>query len=660
VRAFIVRPFGTKQNIDFDRVEKDLIAPALHAAGVRGSTTAEILEAGNIRTDMFELLLLADLVVADVSIDNANVFYELGIRHALRSLRTILIRARGGSTVPFDLRTDRYMEYDPQNPGDAAALLQQAVRQTTASDRVDSPVFLLLPELREPDLSLLTPVPREFQEEVERAAADRELGRLGLLGWEAQGFTWELEGFRLVGRILFQSRAFTAAHRVWERVRGLYPYDGEANLLLGTIYQRMGDLTASDQAMRRVLDERSSTAAHRAEAFALLARNDKTRLAEAWTSGDSADRQKRGLCSRYLLSSYQSYRRGFLLDLNHFYSGLNALALVSVALQLIERQPAVWSQQFEADEDAAAERRRLDQQRAELASAVGLSMQAARDRVEQGTRDIWLDISIADHQFLMSERPARAAAGYEKALAGASSFHVDAARGQLLLYRDLGIFEERVVASLAVFPPEVTKPAAVAAPRFQRAVVFTGHMVDRPDRKTPRFPQNKEADAGAAIRRALADLTGGEPSSCIGFAGGASGGDLLFHEACEDLGIVSRLRLTLPVGPFIANSVAPANADWEKRFNAVAKRLQDTLEILSPFAELPKWLTRKADYNIWGRTNVWLLEEALACGAPEVHLLALWNGEAGDGPGGTSHLIELARQQGVSAHILDTKTLFGL
>src|SRR5207302_9588719 len=116
----------------------------------------------------------------------------------------------------------------------------------------------------------------------------------------------------------------------------------------------------------------------------------------------------------------------------------------------------------------------------------------------------------------------------------------------------------------------------------------------------------------------------------------------------------------LPVGPFLARSVAPANADWPNRFRAVAGRLQDTLEILNSQEELPPWLTRKPDYNVWGRTNVWLLEEALACGAAEVHLVALWNGAAGDGPGGTAHLIELARQQGVSIHILDTKALFGL
>jgi hypothetical protein len=44
----------------------------------------EIRRQGNIRLDMFQRLLTADLVIADISIQNANVYYELGVRHALR------------------------------------------------------------------------------------------------------------------------------------------------------------------------------------------------------------------------------------------------------------------------------------------------------------------------------------------------------------------------------------------------------------------------------------------------------------------------------------------------------------------------------------------------------------------------------------------------
>src|SRR5260221_9532223 len=125
-RAFVIRPFGKKRDsagkqIDFERVHDELIAPAVRAAGLEGGTTGEIIEPGNIREDMFSLIIEADVVICDFTIHNANVFYELGIRHALRKKRTILIK---GSPVkegpPFDVLTDRYLSYAVNNPSGAA------------------------------------------------------------------------------------------------------------------------------------------------------------------------------------------------------------------------------------------------------------------------------------------------------------------------------------------------------------------------------------------------------------------------------------------------------------------------------------------------------------------------------------------------------------
>jgi hypothetical protein len=116
-RVFIVRPFGTKQGVNFDRVEDALIRPALdriEAISPESGTTQEIVEQGNIREDMFRELVTADLVIADVSIHNANVFYELGIRHGLRPNATFLLGANMDA-YPFDLQTDRYPEYDQEN-----------------------------------------------------------------------------------------------------------------------------------------------------------------------------------------------------------------------------------------------------------------------------------------------------------------------------------------------------------------------------------------------------------------------------------------------------------------------------------------------------------------------------------------------------------------
>lgn len=143
-RVFFIRPFGTPDDINFDRVDQELLTPACEAAGFAGGTTGLIVEQGNIRTDMFEQLIIADLVIADISIHNANVFYELGIRHSLRDKRTILIKSKG-DTVPFDLRTDHYLAYDATNPRASVDKLAAVIRATWDTNKKDSPIFQLLP-----------------------------------------------------------------------------------------------------------------------------------------------------------------------------------------------------------------------------------------------------------------------------------------------------------------------------------------------------------------------------------------------------------------------------------------------------------------------------------------------------------------------------------
>src|SRR6201991_3329546 len=154
MRAFIIRPFGKKKDgkgneIDFDKVANELISPALAAVGAVGRETLDIVQSGNIRIDMFRRLLTADLVVADLSIHNANVFYELGIRPALRDRSTFMLRCRVDA-FPFDLQTDRYLEYSLDNPAARLDDLITALRRTIDSGTKDSPVFLCLPNLREP------------------------------------------------------------------------------------------------------------------------------------------------------------------------------------------------------------------------------------------------------------------------------------------------------------------------------------------------------------------------------------------------------------------------------------------------------------------------------------------------------------------------------
>lgn len=144
MRAFVIRGFGQQAGIDFERVHQELIGPAFAEVGIDDGGTGEIVQGGQVRDDMFRELYLADVVVADVSVHNANVFYELGIRHAVRPRSTVLIFAQTDQ-IPFDLRTDRNVRYDPDSPGGSVAQLAQVLHETLATEHVDSPVYPLLP-----------------------------------------------------------------------------------------------------------------------------------------------------------------------------------------------------------------------------------------------------------------------------------------------------------------------------------------------------------------------------------------------------------------------------------------------------------------------------------------------------------------------------------
>lgn len=186
--------------------------------------------------------------------------------------------------------------------------------------------------------------------------------------------------------------------------------------------------------------------------------------------------------------------------------------------------------------------------------------------------------------------------------------------------------------------------------RAPHVVVFTGHMVDDKGRTPPRFPESCVPAARQEMRRRLADL---QPT--VGIAAAASGGDILFHEVCAELGIPTDLRLALPPAQFVNESVVGAGAPWVQRFWALVERKQQDHRFaqLGEDRELPGWLRGKPDYNLWSRANLWVLESALSLEPVRLTVMALWDGKASDGPGGTADLLDRARQLGATPLVID-------
>ena len=654
MRAFIVRPFGVKSGIDFDRVDTELIQPALLKLLIDGGTTGLVIEAGNIREDMFRLLLVSDLVIADISIDNANVYYELGIRQALREKRTFLLRATGMTNdVPFDLKTDRYLPYDPAAPGKTLPAFIAGLEATLAEERQDSPVFKMLPDLREQSRTRFLTVPRDFREEVEYAAATRRAGQLALLGFEARGAVWESEGLRLVATEQFRARQFEGAAQTYEDFRQISPLDREANLRLATVYQRLGDIPKSLEAQRRVMAQTDAPASDLAEAYSLLGSTLKEQWRTSWKASQADKKRATALNSGFLMSSYEEYLRAFRHDVNHYYSGLNALAMVTIVLKLAQELPDVWLDRIGDDGEASRATAELEAQRQRLTGAVEVSIDAAARAADRlGRPDRWIGVSLADFKFLSAARPGPVVRAYEQALTGQPELVAESVRKQLAVYEELGLFQDRVQRIID------TLPAVLPPAPPQRMILFTGHQIDRPGRPEPRFPAGKESVAREAIRDAVTQVLARNPSA-VGIAGCANGGDIVFHEVCADLGVPTTPYLAVPADLYVPQSVAPAGPEWVQRFWAIQARTPSA-PVLARTLQTPGWLRHRAGYSLWQRNNLWILNEALSTGARNVTLIALWNCQRGDGPGGTSDMISRAGDRGAETRVLDTTALFNL
>ena len=661
MQAFIVRPFGHKEGIDFDRVEELLVRPSLEQAGIAGRSTGAITEAGNIREDMFQLLLLADLVIADISIHNANVFYELGIRHSLRTRLTYLIRAKvdrpaelrtSANEVPFDLKTDRYLEYDPSDPAASVPLLARGLKETISANRIDSPVFRSLPRLEEPEHSILSPVPLTFANEVDLAASKRQGGKLGLFGSETRHLLWEMGGRRLVGRRQFAGNFLAPARLTWELIKQVYPLDLEANLMLGTIYQRLGKLVLSDQCLDCVLKNPLASVNDRTEALTLRARNAKVRARDLFTGKEPTARVVSALRAGMFRKARDLYAAAFSENLNHFYSGLNALSLTVLLLDLIEHQRDTWLNMFDSVDSSGRDENLLKAEAARLTAAVGLSIEGAQNRSETKD-DIWVSVSKADYLFLTAQRDDVAVLAYEQVLPLVPSFHVGSVRDQLELFALLDARTQRVKSCLQSFPSVVAPP-----PVLRQAIVFSGHMIDTPGREKARFPKTAEAKARAMLRAEMSQLLNTFPGPALGIASGASGSDILFHEVCRELQVPTRVLLALPENLFIEHSVSPAGPEWVVRFTDLMENHSgpNEVQVLASMPCLPDWMRDPPDYDIWKRTNMWLLEEAAAAGATNVTLMALWDREMGL-PGGTQDFIAAAKKRGIPAMVLDGKEL---
>jgi hypothetical protein len=180
-------------------------------------------------------------------------------------------------------------------------------------------------------------------------------------------------------------------------------------------------------------------------------------------------------------------------------------------------------------------------------------------------------------------------------------------------------------------------------------------MIDRAGRGAPRFPPRAEPAATGLISRALADLNAGPDD--VGLTEGACGGDLIFAEELLARGASLELRLPFHEPVFRKNSVTfpkrtPPSDRWLRRFIEVRDHARTVVREM-PGSDAP--LPRHRDP--YERCNLWMLRDALAFGGQRVRFICLWDGNEGDGRGGTAHMMRCVAEAGGETVWLDTRKL---
>ena len=665
--AFVVMPFGRKQDrdgrwLDFNSIYQQLIKPALIQAGFQPFRADEETISGDILTDMFQELLLADLVLADLSIDNANAFYELGVRHAMRKRGVVHIQS-GRAYMPFDVFNVRTIPYhtgengkpDPQTLDKDIQTIAKVAQDTWASDRerVHSPIFNLLDGLTEPDRQALrTPLAtgywreyKEWQERVDIARRQNQIGDVLLLTEEVRNPLIQAEAIGQAAKILSGLGHHALALQQYRRGLEIRPEN--------TDFQReeafeLGRLKRRDEAvvkLERLIKENPADA----ETIAFLGRLYKDTWVETWRNiEEKQTRLQEAYEAAFLLKrAIDAYQAGYGQDQNHFYTGINALTLSMLLDHL--------AQVAGSKDDLAPEIEAVRQQLPALTGAVQFSLAQA---TRQGETDFWAFASQGDMAVNTAKAPQEVTRAYRKALALGSKtmYSIQSVLAQLRLLDSLAFRPEYVQAGIAVLEEALQEMAQGQVIEYSQSgddavqvFLCAGHMIDRPDRPQPRFPAAMEAEARDKIENALNKLKANGNDMLIA-PGIACGGDILFIEACLQREMKVEVYLPFPEAEFIENSVRFAGDPWVERFYKIRQNPRITIH-LQP-ERLGPVPTGESPY---ARNTRWALYSTLCYGIERVRLVVLWDGKSGgDGPGGTSHMVREVRQLGGIVEHLDT------
>ncbi len=335
--CFILIPFGKKQAgdgriVDFDAVHEKLLRPAIQDAKLEPLRADEETVNGVIQKAMFERLALCEYAVVDLTTANANVFYELGVRHSLRSWATQLLFAEGWGQLPFDIALLRAMPYqlgangEPSNVAKDTATLTERLRSATKAN-VDSPLFQLLEDF--PDISRLkTDVFRDrvrYAEDMKaKLAIARKKNESAVAAIEAElGDIGYVEGGVVVDLFLSYRATKSWDHMIALVGRMAPPLAATVMVQeqLALALNRAGRSEEAERVLNRLIKERGGSS----ETYGILGRIYKDR----W---EKAARARETWAAKGLLEqAISAYLKGFETDWRDAYPGINAVTLMELS-----------------------------------------------------------------------------------------------------------------------------------------------------------------------------------------------------------------------------------------------------------------------------------------------------------------------------------------
>lgn len=340
--CFVLMPFGRKRadgvEVDFDRIYQDVLAPAIRAAGLAPIRADEEVAGGIIHKPMFERLVLCEYAVGDLTTANANVFYELGVRHAARPASTLLVFAEGLGRLPFDVGPLRGLGYAigadgaPSRAARDRDAIAARLRELRASDRlVDSPLYQLLndyPNVSHEKTDVFRDrvrIAEDLREKLQRARETKPLAAAvtTLKAIEASlGRLAEADSAVVIDLFLSyrDAEAYEDMIRLARAMPGVLAETVLVQEQLAFALNRAGQGEEAERVLRRLIERRGGSS----ETYGLLGRVHKDRWEQAKAAGKTA------LAGALLQQAIDSYLKGFEADWRDPFPGVNALTLMEI------------------------------------------------------------------------------------------------------------------------------------------------------------------------------------------------------------------------------------------------------------------------------------------------------------------------------------------